>query len=210
MVSCLYHQVETVALKCYLCDDDSYIYSMTTFHLCLTPGILAGKDLPGEGWCLDSRQGSGIQELASVYVTWKFIQISLPILQMGTERQKALPLAIHGINFIMVRAGVQLFHVSATAPSPFSVSSVLAVLTTGSWGLIGQLYYWSKKKLKVMNVNVCTEVLQSKCYAFNCNFECQTFRDLKLQIDIKSSVNIKVARFSSTCFWKAIRKKLNY
>lgn len=49
MVSCLYHQVETVALKCYLCDDDSYIYSMSTFHLCLTPGILAGKDLPGEG-----------------------------------------------------------------------------------------------------------------------------------------------------------------
>lgn len=44
-----------------------------------------------------------------------------------------------------------------------------------------------------MNVNVCTEVfLQSKCYAFNCNFECQIFRDLKLQLDVKSSVNIKV------------------
>lgn len=47
-----------------------------------------------------------------------------------------------------------------------------------------------------MNVNVCTEVfLQPKCYAFNCNFECQILRDLKLQLDLNSSVNIKVSSF---------------
>lgn len=47
--------------------------------------------------------------------------------------------------------------------------------------------------MEVMNVNVCTEVfLKRKCYAFNCNFECQILRDLKLQLDLKSSVNIKV------------------
>lgn len=51
--------------------------------------------------------------------------------------------------------------------------------------------------MEIMNVNVCTEVfLQPKCYAFNCNFECQILRDLKLQLDVKSSVNIKV----TSCF----------
>lgn len=59
-----------------------------------------------------------------------------------------------------------------------------------------------------MNVNVCTEVvLQSKCYAFNCNFECQRFRDLKLQLDVKNSVNIKVtSRFHLPVFEKQLEK----
>lgn len=59
-----------------------------------------------------------------------------------------------------------------------------------------------------MNVNVCTEVfLQSKCYTFNCNFECQIFGDLKLQIDIKSSINTKVAsHFHLPVFEKQLEK----
>lgn len=59
-----------------------------------------------------------------------------------------------------------------------------------------------------MNVNICTEAfLQSKCYAFNCNFECQIFRDLKLQLDVKSSVNIKVtSHFHLPVFEKQLEK----
>lgn len=59
-----------------------------------------------------------------------------------------------------------------------------------------------------MNVNVCTEVfLQSKCYAFNSDFECQIFRDLKLQLDVKSSVNIKVtSHFHLPVFEKQLAK----
>lgn len=59
-----------------------------------------------------------------------------------------------------------------------------------------------------MNVNVCTKVfLQSKCYASNCNFECQIFRDLRLQVDVKSSINIKVtSHFHLPVFEKQLEK----
>lgn len=59
-----------------------------------------------------------------------------------------------------------------------------------------------------MNGNVCTKVfLQSKCYAFNCNFECQIFRDLRLQVDVKSSINIKVtSHFHLLVFEKQLEK----
>lgn len=51
--------------------------------------------------------------------------------------------------------------------------------------------------MELMNVNVCAEVfLQPKFCAFNCNFECQILKDLKLQLDVKSSVTIKV----TSCF----------
>lgn len=61
--------------------------------------------------------------------------------------------------------------------------------------------------MKVMNGNVYTKVfLQSKCYAFIVT-ECQIFRDLRLQVDVKSSINIKVtSHFHLPVFEKQLEK----
>lgn len=116
---------------------------------------------------------------------------------MGIERQKAMPQAKPNINFLMERVRVQLFQVSVLLllPSfqfiPCCCLDKEILRASQSAVLVGE------KSLEVMNVNICTVVfLQPKCCAFNCNFECQILRDLKLQLDVKSSVNIKV----TSCF----------